>query len=181
LHFLTDGVLLNEAKRDPDFLNYSTIILDEVHERSLATDLLFGFLKGAMRRRPDSKVVVMSATAEMQKIQAYFEDVKIKRGRQIPSLVTAVLKIPGRHHRVKITHKKEVQEDYVESALEKVMYIHATGIHGDILVFLTGEDEIEAACAELTRRAMLAAEREPRRYGPLKVLPLYSNLSTFNS
>lgn len=161
LTYMTDGMLLREAMNDNNLNRYSTIILDEAHERTLATDTLMGLLKEVALRRPDLKIVIMSATLDAQKFQSYFLDAPL-------------LAVPGRTHPVEIFYTAEPERDYVEAALRTVIQIHATEPEGDILLFLTGEEEIEDAC----RKINLESDELRRNAGagPLKVYPLYGTL-----
>ena len=161
LKYMTDGMLLREAMNDHDLKRYSTIILDEAHERTMATDVLMGLLKDVVARRPDLKLIIMSATLDAQKFQRYFNDAPL-------------LAVPGRTHPVEIFYTPEPERDYVEAALRTVLQIHATEAEGDILLFLTGEEEIEDAA----RKISLEADEMVREAdaGPLKVYPLYGTL-----
>ncbi|KAG2442561.1 hypothetical protein HXX76_002647 [Chlamydomonas incerta] len=157
--FLTDGMLLREAMTDPLLERYSVIILDEAHERTLATDVLFGLLKEVLKNRKDLKLVVMSATLEAEKFQGYFLDAPL-------------MKVPGRLHPVEIFYTQEPERDYLEAAIRTVVQIHVCEPPGDVLLFLTGEEEIEDACRKVTKELQGMGDK----VGPVKVLPLYSTL-----
>jgi pre-mRNA-splicing factor ATP-dependent RNA helicase DHX15/PRP43 len=161
LKYMTDGMLLREAMNDHNLSRYSTIMLDEAHERTMATDVLMGLLKEVVGRRPDLKIIIMSATLDAQKFQRYFLDAPL-------------LAVPGRTHPVEVFYTPEPEQDYVEAAIRTVLQIHATEDEGDILVFLTGEEEIEDA----SRKIYMEAEEMVREAdaGPLKVYPLYGSL-----
>lgn len=125
IKYMTDGMLLREVLLDEEMSNYSVIILDEAHERTIHTDVLFGLLKSIVQKRKDLKLVVTSATLDADKFSSYFFDCPI-------------FTIPGRTFHVDLLYTKAPESDYMDAALITVMQIHLTEPEGDILLFLTG-------------------------------------------
>ena len=159
---MTDGILLAELQRDRQLRRYDTIIIDEAHERSLNIDFLLGYLKRLLPRRPDLKLIITSATIDVDRFAKHFD--------------APVVEVSGRTYPVEVRYRPLVEvpeadeegeavvRDQTEAIVDAVKELSAEG-SGDILVFLPGEREIRD-----TADALSGLER-------LEVVPLYSRLS----
>ncbi|KAL1210055.1 putative pre-mRNA-splicing factor ATP-dependent RNA helicase DEAH5 [Cardamine amara subsp. amara] len=159
IKYMTDGMLLREILIDENLSQYSVVMLDEAHERTIHTDVLFGLLKKLMKRRLDLRLIVTSATLDAEKFSGYFFNCNI-------------FTIPGRTFPVEILYTKQPETDYLDAALITVLQIHLTEPEGDILVFLTGQEEIDSACQSLYERMKGLGKNVPE----LIILPVYSAL-----
>ncbi|GFP93208.1 probable pre-mRNA-splicing factor ATP-dependent RNA helicase [Phtheirospermum japonicum] len=159
IKYMTEGMLLKEILSDEHLTQYSVIMLDEAHERTIRTDVLFGLLKQLLRRRPDFRLIVTSATLDAEKFSGYFFNCNI-------------FTIPGRTFPVEILYTKQPETDYVEASLFTVLQIHLTEPEGDILLFLTGQEEIDYACEKLHERMKGLGKNVPE----LIISPVYGAL-----
>jgi len=155
---MTDGILLRESLKEADLDHYSVIIMDEAHERSLNTDVLFGLLREVVSRRNDLKLIVTSATMDATKFSYFFGNVP-------------VFTIPGRTFPVDVLYSKASIDDYVDGAVKQALQIHLTPTKGDILIFMPGQEDIEVTCDLISER-LAEVDEAP----PLAVLPIYSQL-----
>jgi pre-mRNA-splicing factor ATP-dependent RNA helicase DHX38/PRP16 len=158
IKYMTDGVLLRESLVEPDLDKYSCIIMDEAHERALNTDVLMGLIKKVLARRRDLKLIVTSATMNSERFSRFYGGA--------PEFI-----IPGRTFPVDIQYSRSPCEDYVDSAVKQVLAIHVSQGPGDILVFMTGQEDIEITCELVAERLRLL--NDPPK---LSILPIYSQM-----
>ncbi|KAJ3379561.1 DEAH-box ATP-dependent RNA helicase prp22 [Lobulomyces angularis] len=182
LTYMTDGLLLRELINDNELNSFDIYVLDEAHERSLDTDILFGLLKNSVKKKLSDdtesekskklRIIVMSATLDAEKFSNFFDHCPI-------------FSIPGRMFEVDILWQKNInmntlKNSFLHRCVKTAFNIHTTENEGDILVFLTGKNEIEQAC-----RQIMDLEREydyskiHNGYNGIMCYPIYSSLETF--
>ncbi len=156
IKLMTDGILLAEIQTDRYLNQYDTLIIDEAHERSLNNDFILGYLKQLLPRRPDLKVIITSATIDVERFSKHFNNAPI-------------IEVSGRTYPVEVRYRPIVEDDeqdQLQGILNAVDELQAEG-RGDILIFLNGEREI--------RDTAEALEKQDLRH--TEILPLYARLS----
>ncbi|KAL1736628.1 pre-mRNA splicing factor [Schizophyllum commune] len=167
LKYMTDGMLLREFLTEPDLAGYSALVIDEAHERTLSTDILFALVKVSdltqgqdiARFRPELRILISSATMDAEKFSEYFDG-------------APTFYVPGRMYPVDIHYTPQPEANYLHAAITTVFQIHTTQPKGDILVFLTGQDEIEACHENLQETARALGNK----IAELIICPIYANL-----
>ena len=140
MKFVTDRILLNEILKERNSIEqYSCIIVDEAHERSIHTDLLLATIKQIMQNHPNLRLILTSATINTDIFQRYYD-------------FCPVVNVQGRTFPVERVYVKERPSDYVDSVYEKAVEVCESGEQGDILIFLTQQNEIEKTCERLEKR-----------------------------
>ncbi|KAI9685785.1 MAG: hypothetical protein M1822_004345 [Bathelium mastoideum] len=158
LIYMTDGMLLRELLTEPDLSSYAAIMIDEAHERTLHTDVLFPILNDIRRANPTLRLLISSATLDAQKMAAYWD--------------APILNIPGRRYPVDIHYTPQPEANYLAAAVTTIFQIHLSQPAGDILVFFTGQEEIEACQTMLEETVRKLGSKA----GELMICPIYANL-----
>lgn len=159
INFMTDGILIRKLQSDPLLMEYSIVMVDEVHERSINIDFTLGLLKRLQANRVQAglkplKIVVTSATLEKQKLSQYFDG-------------SPIVEVPGRLYPVDVYYEEKPIYDYTQSATERVSSIIQAGKVGDILIFMPGVEEINRTIEQIQRLGI----------SDLTILPLHGQLS----
>lgn len=187
--YLTEGMLLQEMLHDPWLTRYSAVVVDEVHERGVNVDLVLGFLRNMVSGKREGrggvplKVVVMSATADMESLLAFFQtgiqnSPRLENNEKSATTKEteddiAVCHIKGRQYPVKTIYAPEPVHDFVDAALKAIYQIHyKEPMPGDILVFLTGQETVEALEHLINEYAIGMDPSLPK----IQVLPLFAAL-----
>ncbi|AEO71382.1 b1143c91-65e7-45b6-af25-a32a2d9e8f59 [Thermothielavioides terrestris] len=174
IKFLTDGLLIREALVDPLLSRYSVIMVDEAHERSISSDILLGLLKKIRKKRPDLRIIISSATLQAEDFRAFFSRSQEVTGTETNQSgdVVSIISLEGRTYPIDILYLESPAEDYLEKAISTVMDIHTNEPKGDILVFLTGREEIDQAVQAISERS----SQLPPGSQSILPLPLYAGL-----
>ena len=165
IKLMTDGILLAEIQRDKYLNRYDTLIIDEAHERSLNIDFLLGFLKQLLPKRPDLKVIITSATIDLESFSKHFDDAPI-------------IEVSGRTYPVETLYRPLDDlspEGDLATGIEMAIgeLINAEGnTKGDMLVFLSGEGDIREVARHLRQ-----LQKDDRAWQHCDILPLYARLS----
>ena len=156
IKLMTDGILLAEIQTDRFLNQYSCLIIDEAHERSLNNDFILGYLKQLLPRRPDLKVIITSATIDVERFSKHFNNAPI-------------IEVSGRTYPVEVRYRsvaEEDEQDQLQGILNAVDELQAEG-RGDILIFMNGEREIRDTAEALQKQNLKHTE----------ILPLFARLS----
>ncbi|XP_055331601.1 probable ATP-dependent RNA helicase DHX35 [Paramacrobiotus metropolitanus] len=167
IKFVTDGILVREMMADPLLQQYSVLMLDEVHERSIQTDIALGLLKKILKKRENLRLIISSATLDAEYLRDFFNM------KDSINPTSTILTIEGRTFPVDVFYLQDPTPNYLNASVETVVKIHRSEPMGDVLVFLTGMEEVDQCCRLLDEHAD-ALERETAT--KLSIRPLYGAL-----
>ncbi|CAH0546363.1 unnamed protein product [Brassicogethes aeneus] len=171
IKYMTEGILIREMMTDPLMKNYAAIMLDEVHERSMYTDILMGLMKKILRKRRELRLIVTSATLDAKELHDFFNE----NNTGNPKKDTAVImSVEGRQFPVEIYYAAEPVPCYIQASVDTAVKINSSKSEGDILIFLTGQEEVDRAVRLLNEHAAIIENSNGKN--KLEVLPMYGSL-----
>jgi len=170
IKYMTDGMLFREMMIDPLLSRYNVIMIDEAHERSIYTDLIIGLIKKILKKRNDLKIIIASATLDVETFYNFYNN---NRTDDNTKDNVAIISVEGRNFPIDVIYLKEPCDNYINKAIETALKIHIKEEPGDILIFLTGKDEVNEVVQELTDRSYNLNKKMK-----LLALPIYSGLDT---
>ena len=190
IKFITEGILVREMLGDPLLSQYSVLVLDEVHERTAQIDIIMGLLKKIMKRRRDLKIIISSATVDAEYLRDFFnsgrevKDIKEEKGAEKENkrkgsenrlLPATILSVEGRNYSVDVYYLTEACPDYVRACVDTCVRLHEQEPPGDVLIFLTGMEEVDHCCTLLKQYCDTA--KDSKHGLRLWVLPMYGSLA----
>lgn len=170
IKYMTEGILVREMMGDPLLKSYSVIMLDEVHERTAQIDIIMGLMKKILRKRRDLRVIISSATVDAEYIRDFFNG---NRTKDVTKDTASIMSISGSNFSVEVFYLNEPCPNYVQGAVETVLKLHEREPPGDILVFLTGMDEVDHCVSLLKERTSDKHSKHGLKIWPL---PMYGSL-----
>ncbi|CAJ0941179.1 unnamed protein product, partial [Mesorhabditis belari] len=168
IKYMTDGILLREMFTDPLLSKYSVLMVDEAHERTTNTDILLGLLRRIITVRSDLRVVISSATLDAELFRNFFE---LNETNDQEKNTSTIISVEGRTHPVTVLYTKTSVPSYLTTTVETVLKIHQDEMPGDILAFLTGQDEVEEVCKKIREQSVRL-----KNCDKLWVVPCYGSL-----
>ncbi|KAK1156158.1 putative ATP-dependent RNA helicase DHX35 [Acipenser oxyrinchus oxyrinchus] len=171
IKFLTDGMLVREMMADPLLKKYSVLMLDEAHERTLYTDIAIGLLKKIQKKRGDLRLIVASATLDAEQFRDFFN---LNESGNPSKDTCGILTVEGRTFPVDVFYTMSPVPDYVKATVETVMKIHEAEGDGDVLAFLTGQEEVERVVSMLVEQSRALSRSGMKKH--LRALPMYAGL-----
>ena len=169
VRFLTDGMIIREMMQDPLLSRYSVVMIDEAHERSLNCDIALGLLKKIAKKRPELRIIISSATIDAERFQNYFN---VNEFADASKSTSVVLTVEGRTYPVDIFYTLDPVPNYITALVDTIVKIHKQENEGDVLAFLTGQEEVEQAVALLVEEARKLSNEKLK----MNVMPMYASL-----
>ncbi|KAL4003847.1 putative ATP-dependent RNA helicase DHX35 [Acanthocheilonema viteae] len=170
IKYMTDGILLREFMSDPLLTQYSILMIDEAHERSINIDITLGLLRKVIIARQDLRIIISSATLDAIIFRDFFE---LNDTNDKSKDITSIISVEGHIHPVTVYHTRNAVSDYIQKTVETVLDIHKNEQPGDILVFLTGQDEVELVSKQLLEAAK---DLRKKKVDKLWIVPMYGSL-----